>query len=118
MLPRTVPSTRCKRQERWVERLSVLRRTECRPRLRSRRMISSTMGSFMSNNRNTHIRSLHDVVLGAKLANIAGDDTCTEGGTTASEATPGDVAAIQQRLRILQWATPAHSGVIIVLGAQ
>ena len=72
----------------------------------------------MSNNRNPLIRSLHDVVLGAKLAKVAGDDTCTEGGTTASEATPGDVAAIQQRLRILQWATPAHSGVIIVLGAQ
>ena len=46
----------------------------------------------MSSNRNAHIRSLHDVVLGAKLAKIAGDDTCTEGGTTASEATPGDVA--------------------------
>ena len=72
----------------------------------------------MSSNRNAHIRSLHDVVLGAKLAKIAGDDTCTEGGTTASEATPGDVAAIQQRLRILQWATPALTGVIIVLGAQ
>jgi hypothetical protein len=28
------------------------------------------------------------------------------------------VAAIQQRLRILQWATPALTGVIIVLGAQ
>jgi len=61
----------------------------------------------MSTNRNTLIRSLHDVVLGAKLAKIAGDDNCTEGGTTSA---PEDVAAIQQRLRI--------TGVIIVLGAQ
>lgn len=53
-----------------------------------------------------------------RFAKIAGDDTCTEGGTTSSEATPGDVAAIQQRLRILQWATPALTGVIILLGAQ
>lgn len=64
----------------------------------------------MSSNRNTLIGSLHDVVLGAKLAKIAGDDTCTGGGTTSSEATPEDVAAIQQRLRILQWATPALTG--------
>ena len=57
-------------------------------------------------------------VLGAKLAKTAGDDTYTEGGTTPGDATPDDVAAIQQRLRILQWATPALTGVMIVLGAQ
>ena len=57
-------------------------------------------------------------VLGAKLAKTAGDDTYTEGGTTPSDATPDNVAAIQQQLRILQWATPALTGAIIVLGAQ
>jgi hypothetical protein len=57
-------------------------------------------------------------MLGAKLAKIAGDDTHTEGGTAPSEATPDDVAAIQQQLRILQWATPVLTGALIVLGAQ
>ena len=57
-------------------------------------------------------------VLGAKLAKTAGDDTYTEGGTTPSEATPDDVASIQQQLRILQWATPVLTGALIVLGAQ
>ena len=57
-------------------------------------------------------------VLGAKLAKAAGDDTYTEGGTTPGEATPDDVASIQQQLRVLQWATPVLTGAIIVLGAQ
>jgi uncharacterized membrane protein len=57
-------------------------------------------------------------VLGAKLAKTAGDDTYTEGGTTPSEATPDDVASIQQQLRILQWATPVLTAAIIVLGSQ
>jgi hypothetical protein len=57
-------------------------------------------------------------VLGAKLAKAAGDDTYTEGGTTPSEATPDNVATIQQQLRILQWATPVLTGALIVLGAQ
>ena len=56
-------------------------------------------------------------VLGAKLART-GDDAYTEGGTAPSEATPDDVAGIQQRLRIMQWATPVLTGALIVLGAQ
>ncbi|HEY0717530.1 MAG TPA: hypothetical protein VGD68_07920 [Streptosporangiaceae bacterium] len=57
-------------------------------------------------------------VLGAKLAKTAGDDTYTEGGTTPSEATPDNVAKIQQQLRLLQWALPVLTGTLIVLGAQ
>jgi hypothetical protein len=57
-------------------------------------------------------------VVGAKLAKTAGDDTYTEGGTTPSEATPDNVAALQQQLRILQWANPVLTGALIVLGAQ
>jgi hypothetical protein len=56
-------------------------------------------------------------LLGAKLAK-AGDDAYTEGGTVPSDATPDDVAGIQQRLRILQWATPVLTGALIVLGSQ
>jgi hypothetical protein len=56
-------------------------------------------------------------LLGAKLAK-AGDDAYTEGGTVPSDATPDDVAAIQQRLRMLQWATPVLTGTLIVLGSQ
>jgi hypothetical protein len=57
-------------------------------------------------------------VLGAKLATAAGDDTYTEGGTVPGDATPDDVATIQQQLRIVQWATPVLTGALIVLGAQ
>ena len=55
-------------------------------------------------------------LLGAKLGKAGHVDT--EGGTVPSDATPDDVAGIQQRLRILQWATPVLTGVLIVLGAQ
>jgi len=34
------------------------------------------------------------------------------------DATPEDVAGIQQRLRLLQWVTPVLTGILIVLGAQ
>jgi hypothetical protein len=55
--------------------------------------------------------------LGAKLAKT-GTDAYTESGTVPSDATPDDVARIQQQLRILQWATPVLTGALIVLGAQ
>jgi hypothetical protein len=55
-------------------------------------------------------------LLGAKLAKAA--DVPAEGGTVPGDATPGDVAATQQRLRILQWATPVLTGALVVLGAQ
>jgi hypothetical protein len=42
----------------------------------------------------------------------------TEGGTVPAENTPDDVARTQQRLRILQWATPVLTGALVVLGAQ
>ncbi|HET9082255.1 MAG TPA: hypothetical protein VFO01_17290, partial [Trebonia sp.] len=42
----------------------------------------------------------------------------TEGGTIPGEDTPDDVARIQRRLRILQWATPVLTGALVVLGAQ
>jgi hypothetical protein len=56
-------------------------------------------------------------VLGAKLAKT-GADAYTESGTVPSEATPDDVARIQQQLRILQWTTPVLTGALVVLGAQ
>ena len=55
-------------------------------------------------------------LLGARLGNAA--DVKTEGGTVPGEDTPPDVARIQQRLRILQWATPVLTGGLVVLGAQ
>lgn len=55
-------------------------------------------------------------VLGAKIAHAG--QVHTEGGTTPSETTPDDVAQAQQQLRILQWLTPAVTGVIVILGAQ
>ena len=55
-------------------------------------------------------------VLGAKLGKAG--DVHTEGGTVPGDATPDDVAGIQQRLRVLQWVTPVLTGALIVLGAQ
>ncbi len=40
-----------------------------------------------------------------------------DGAVIPSEATPFEVAAAQQRLRIAQWVTPIVTAIIIVLGA-
>jgi hypothetical protein len=55
-------------------------------------------------------------LLGVKLGKAG--DVHTEGGTAPSDATPDDVAGIQQRLRVLQWATPILTSALVVLGAQ
>lgn len=55
-------------------------------------------------------------VLGTKIARA--DDVAVAGGTVPSSSTPDDVAAAQQQLRALQWATPALTGAIIALGSQ
>jgi hypothetical protein len=55
-------------------------------------------------------------LLGAKVAKAG--DVSVEGGIVPSDAAPEDVASTQQRLRILQWVTPALTGALVVLGAQ
>ncbi len=55
-------------------------------------------------------------VLGAKIAH--GDGHPAEGATEPTIGTPPDVAAAQQQLKILQWATPVLTAAIIVLDAQ
>jgi hypothetical protein len=55
-------------------------------------------------------------LLGTKLGKAAGAPA--DGGTVPSDATPSDVARTQQRLRILQWATPVLTGALIILSAQ
>lgn len=56
-------------------------------------------------------------LLGAQLAGNRSDEP-VEGGTIPSEQTPDDTAQLQQRLRVLQWAIPAMTAALIVLGAQ
>jgi hypothetical protein len=41
-----------------------------------------------------------------------------DGATVPGPLTPEETARNQQRLRVLQWATPALTGLIVVLGAQ
>lgn len=53
--------------------------------------------------------------LGAKVASSG--QVHAEGGTEPSEGTPDDVAAAQQRLRVVQWVIPALTGALVVLGA-
>jgi hypothetical protein len=55
-------------------------------------------------------------LLGIKLGKAAA--VPADGGTLPSDATPSDVARTQQRLRILQWATPVLTGALVILGAQ
>jgi hypothetical protein len=55
-------------------------------------------------------------LLGARLGKAG--KVPADGGTVPADATPDDVAATQQRLRILQWATPVLTGALVVLGAQ
>jgi hypothetical protein len=55
-------------------------------------------------------------LLGAKLGKAG--DVPADGGTAPSDATPDEVAGIQQRLRLLQWVTPVLTGALVVLGAQ
>ncbi len=55
-------------------------------------------------------------VLGEKAAQGAGQ--AVQGATEPSPSTSDDVANAQRQLRYLQWAVPALTGAIIVLGAQ
>ncbi len=55
-------------------------------------------------------------ILGGKIA--AESDAPVEGATVPSDATPDKLAKLQQQQRVLQWATPALLGAVIVLGAQ
>lgn len=55
-------------------------------------------------------------VLGAKLAKAGA--VASPGAVTPSDQTPPDVANVQQQLRALQWATPALTGLVVILGAQ
>jgi len=61
--------------------------------------------------------TVYSAVLGAKIAS-EGSSTPVEGGTVPSDGTPDKVAKLQQQQRVLQWATPALTGGIIILGAQ
>lgn len=60
--------------------------------------------------------TVYSGLLGAKVAQ--GDGHPVDGATDPDAATPDDVAAAQRRLRYLQWALPALTGAIVVLGAQ
>lgn len=55
-------------------------------------------------------------VLGAQIAKAGA--VPADGGVLPNESTPADVAAAQQKLRLLQWATPVLTSAIVVLSAQ
>jgi hypothetical protein len=58
-------------------------------------------------------------VLGARLAKATkAGGVDADGGVIPSEATPTEVAAVQKRLRGLQWVTPALTAGVVALGAQ
>ena len=55
-------------------------------------------------------------LLGVRLARAG--RVSAEAGTVPAENTPDEVAGAQQQLRVLQWATPVLTAVIVALGAQ
>jgi len=55
-------------------------------------------------------------VLGTKVAQ--GGRTHAEAATTPSNHTPPEVSSAQQQLRIVQWAIPVLTGIIMILGSQ
>ena len=60
--------------------------------------------------------SLYSGILGAKIAKHAteGSQGATEPGTSSSD----ELAGVQRQQKVLQWAIPALTGVLVVLGAQ
>ena len=54
--------------------------------------------------------------LGRKISDAG--DVPVEGGTTPASDTPPEVADAQKKLAMLQWAIPALTGVLLVLGAR
>lgn len=54
-------------------------------------------------------------VLGRKVA--ATPDVPAESGTEPAVGTPADVATAQRQLKLLQWAVPALTGVLVVVSA-
>jgi hypothetical protein len=60
--------------------------------------------------------TLANSILGRKAAQGSGSPV--HGATEPAAPTPPDVAAAQQKLRVLQWAQPVLTGAIVVLGSQ
>jgi hypothetical protein len=60
--------------------------------------------------------TLSSAALGAKMA--ADSDEATEGVTEPGQSTSEDLAAAQRLQKVLQWATPVLTGVLLVLAAQ
>ncbi len=55
-------------------------------------------------------------LLGARIARAGA--VPVDGATDPSDATPQEVASAQRRQRLLQWATPALTAGLVVLGSQ
>jgi len=54
-------------------------------------------------------------LLGRKMS--AHPDVLVSSATEPAQGTPQEVADAQKQLRVLQWAVPALSGTVVVLGA-
>ncbi|KMO69214.1 hypothetical protein EUA04_11350 [Mycolicibacterium obuense] len=60
--------------------------------------------------------TVYSGILGARTAK--GSEVSADGATDPSASTPDDVAGAQRQLRYLQWALPALTGTLVILGAQ
>lgn len=60
--------------------------------------------------------SLYAGILGKKVGDLA--DEGAKGATEPGASSSPELAAAQKQLKIVQWALPVVSGVVIVLGAQ
>lgn len=60
--------------------------------------------------------TLYSGLLGRKVGSLA--DAGAEGATEPRPGAPEELAKAQKQLKMLQWALPVVSGVMILLGAQ
>ena len=60
--------------------------------------------------------TLYSGVLGAKIKTM--QDQGAEGATEPSPTADPQLASAQKQLKVLQWAIPALTGVLVILGAQ
>jgi len=55
-------------------------------------------------------------VIGQKM--ISAGDVPVEDGTTSTDETPEDITKAQRKLKMLQWAIPAHVGALIAISSR
>jgi hypothetical protein len=87
-----------------------------RERVRRQRGVAEASGLKTSLTALALAATAYSRYLGQKM--MEAGDVPVESGTTPSEQTPPEVAKAQRRLKVLQWAIPAHVAGLIVISSK